>query len=366
MWVNKRFGCLFFAAAFCAALLCPVAVLAQQANLKPPTAQPGSATANGSIKLDVVVTEKSGPPVGGLQQEDFSVLDNKTPQTITSFKAVTGREGPIEVVIVIDAVNTAYTTVAVERTGIDKFLQAEGGHLAYPVALVLFTDKGTQMLGDFSNDGATLSAALAQADAGLRTNTRSTGFYGAVDRMQLSVKTLGQLVAKEAPRPGRKIILWVSPGWPLLSGPRTQLSPKDQQSIFDNIITLSNEMLRARVTLYNVNPLGNSESIGRANYYKDFVKGVSKPSQVAVGNLGLPVLAIQSGGMALTFNNDISSMLQQCVADAAPYYEISFIPGPVDQRDELHVVDVQTAKSGLTARTRQIYYAQPHGKFGDL
>jgi VWFA-related protein len=359
MWINKRFGCWFFVAAFCAALLYPAGALSQQANLKPPQVQPGSATTNGTIKLNVVVTEKSGPPVGGLQQQDFTVLDNKSPQTITSFKPVTGREGPIEVVIVIDAVNTAYTTVAMERTGIDKFLQAEGGHLAYPVALVLFTDKGTQMLGDFSTDGATLSAALAQAEPGLRTSTRSSGFYGAVDRMQLSVKTLGQLVAKEAPRPGRKIILWVSPGWPLLSGPRTQLSSKDQRSIFDNIVALSNTMLQARVTLYSVNPLGNTESVGRANYYKDFLKGVSKPSQVVVGNLGLQILAIQSGGLALTFNNDISAMLQQCVADAAPYYEISFTPAPVDQRDELHVVDVQTRKPGLTARTRQLYYAQP-------
>jgi len=359
MLINKRFGCLFFAAAFSAALLCPAAMFAQQANLSAPQAQPASATVNGTIKLDVVVTEKSGPPVGGLQQQDFTVLDNKAPQTITSFKPVTGREGPIEVVIVIDAVNTAYTTVAVERTGIDKFLQSEGGHLAYPVALVLFTDKGTQMLGDFSTEGATLSAALAQAEPGLRTSTRSSGFYGAVDRMQLSVRTLGQLVAKEAPRPGRKIILWVSPGWPLLSGPRTQLSAKDQQSIFTNIAVLSNQMLQSRVTLYSVNPLGTSESIGRANYYKDFVKGVSKPSQIAIGNLGLPVLAIQSGGLALTFNNDIGTMLQQCVADAAPYYEISFVPAPVDQRDELHNVEVQTSKPGLTARTRQLYYAQP-------
>ncbi len=351
MSFNKRFA-LFLAIMFCAVVLCASATLAQQTQQSTPQA-------NGTIKLEVVVTEKSGPPVGGLQQQDFTVLDNKSPQTITSFKPVTGREGPIEVVVVIDAVNTVYTTIAVERTGIDKFLQAEGGHLAYPVALVLFTDKGTQMLGDFSSDGSTLSAALAQADAGLRTNTRSSGFYGAVDRMQLSVKTLSQLVAKEAPRPGRKIILWVSPGWPLLSGPRTQLYPKDQQSIFANIVALSNEMLQARVTLYSINPLGNSESVGRANYYKDFLKGVSKPSQVAIGNLGLPILAIQSGGLALAFNNDIGAMLQQCVADAAPYYEISFAPAPVDQRDELHLVEVQTAKAGLTARSRQLYYAQP-------
>jgi hypothetical protein len=35
------------------------------------------------ICLDVVVTPKSGPPVSSLQQQDFIVLDNKVPQTIT-------------------------------------------------------------------------------------------------------------------------------------------------------------------------------------------------------------------------------------------------------------------------------------------
>ena len=44
--------------------------------------------AHGSkMVLDVVVSQKSGPPVGGLQQQDFTLLDNKSPQAITSFKA---------------------------------------------------------------------------------------------------------------------------------------------------------------------------------------------------------------------------------------------------------------------------------------
>ncbi|MGA9246074.1 MAG: VWA domain-containing protein, partial [Silvibacterium sp.] len=37
-------------------------------------------TVNGRIYLDVVVTPKSGPPVAGLQQQDFTLLDNKAPQ----------------------------------------------------------------------------------------------------------------------------------------------------------------------------------------------------------------------------------------------------------------------------------------------
>jgi hypothetical protein len=63
----------------------------------------------GRISLDVVVTAKSGPPVAGLQQQDFTLLDNKHPQTITSFKAVAGREAPIEVIAVAEflALNTS-------------------------------------------------------------------------------------------------------------------------------------------------------------------------------------------------------------------------------------------------------------------
>src|SRR4029077_9065381 len=112
--------------------------------------QPGVAVQAGigRISLDVVVTAKSGPPVAGLQQQDFTLLDNKHPQTITSFKAVEGREAPIEVIVVIDAVNPTVQTVGYERIEIDKFLRAEGGHLAYPIAFAVLTDRGIQIVGN--------------------------------------------------------------------------------------------------------------------------------------------------------------------------------------------------------------------------
>ncbi len=37
---------------------------------------------------------KSGPPVADLQQQDFTLFDNKAPKHITSFQAVTGKPGP--------------------------------------------------------------------------------------------------------------------------------------------------------------------------------------------------------------------------------------------------------------------------------
>jgi VWFA-related protein len=324
------------ASLFLVTLLSAATVLAQQST---PRTAPAA-----KLYLDVVVAPKSGAPVADLQQQDFTVLDNNAPQTITSFKAVTGREAPVEIVLVLDAVNTTYRTVSIARTDIGKFLRAEGGRLAYPIAVVISTDKGIQGVSDFSSDGNALSAALDQADVALRSNTRSTGVYGA---------------AKEAPRPGRKIILWVSPGWPLLSGPAVEIDAKQQNQIFANLVSITNQLLQARVTLYSVDPLGNGESLSRGAYYKQFLKGISKPGQVQIGNLGLPVLAVQSGGLALNFNNDVASLLQECLSDAAPYYEISFEPTPSDQRDEYHRLEIQIAKPGLTARTRQGYYAQP-------
>src|SRR5580658_7709485 len=115
MRMDARLGC--FLAAI---LLCTVAASAQQSDTSAPPAQssprskPASAAPKGGMLLDVVVTAKSGPPVGDLQQQDFTVLDNKVPQTITSFKVVSGRDASIEVMLVLDAVNSVPHTVSLE------------------------------------------------------------------------------------------------------------------------------------------------------------------------------------------------------------------------------------------------------------
>jgi len=333
-------------------LLCTAAISAQEPSVAPPPA------AASKIYLNVVVSPKSGPRVGDLQQQDFTLLDNKSPRAFTSFQVFTGRDAPIKVVLVIDAVNGGAERVGYERIQIDKFLRAEGGHLAYPVALAVFTDKGISIAAELSSDGNALSDALDKQDIAIRAIGRSAAFYGAAERLQYSLAALHQLTASLAPQPGRKIVLWVSPGWPLLSGPRVELSSKQQQQIFSDVVSFSTQLRQAGITLYSVNPAGSTESVLRASYYKDFLKGVIKPNQVAAGNLGLPVLAVQSGGLALELNNDLTALLQKCISDVAPYYEISFDAAPVERPDEYHQLEIKLAKPGLTARTRQGYYAQ--------
>ncbi|MGB9068131.1 MAG: hypothetical protein WCC21_06145 [Candidatus Acidiferrales bacterium] len=132
-----------------------VATRAQQ-NVSPPPA----VADDGKIHFDVVLSPRSAAPVEGLKEQDFTVLDNQSPSPITSFHAFTGHPEPLEVLIVIDAVNSSLVGVNIEHAAIAKFLRTEGGALAYPVALAAFTERGIQIVGNFSLEGNSLANAL--------------------------------------------------------------------------------------------------------------------------------------------------------------------------------------------------------------
>jgi VWFA-related protein len=312
-----------------------------------------------TISIDAVVTAKSGPPVAGLSQSDFTVFDNKKQQPISAFRAAGGTQAPVQVLLVIDAVNAPFHAISYERQQIDKFLQADGGHLAHPVTLAIFTDTGIQIQQGGSTDGNAIAASLDHATIGLRDIRRDQGFYGAEDRLDLSLHALQSCAAKEATLPGRKLIFFVSPGWPILSGPGVELDSKQEQHIFNQVQAVSTELRRDRITLYAIDPIGAVEGIGRIMYYEEFLKGISKPSQAELGDLSLQVIAVQTGGLALSGSNDITGLLQRCMEDASAYYELSFPAPPAERPGEYHQLEIGVDKPGLIVRTRNGYYTEP-------
>lgn len=312
-----------------------------------------------AIHLNVVVAPRKGDnPVAGLPQSAFTVLDNGKPQPIQSFRAIAGSAPSTQVMMIIDAVNVPYVQLAYEREQVDKFLRANDGKLAQPIALGLFTDTTAEMTG-FTSDGNGLSKTLAAKEIGLRDLRRSAGFYGAEERLDISLKGMQQFVARARALPGRKVIIWVSPGWPLLSGPGVQLTGRQQDSLYHQIIAISKLIREANVTIYAVNPLGAQQNPQWTFYYESFLKGVQKPSQVDPGDLGLQVLAVQSGGLVLNSSNDVAGLLQRCMDDLKAYYEITYAPPPADAPDQFHKVQVSVSVSDATARTINGYYSQP-------
>lgn len=319
---------------------------------------------NNKITLDVTVSEKGGQVVPGLQQQDFTLLDNKSPQQILSFKAIQGTsampEPPVEAVLVLDEVNTSFNWVANERQQIQNFLRQNQERLPLPTSLVFFSDKGAQVESKPSRDGNVLLAGLKEHEASLRTINRSQGFYGAGDRFDLSLRTLNEIASFEATKPGRKLVVWISPGWPLLSGPNVTLTSKQQQDLFHSIVDTSDALRRARITLYSVDPLGTADAAGfRTFYWEQFTKGVKSPNQVQIGNLGLQVFAFQSGGRVLTSNNDVASEITSCINDAKAYYELTFEGRAADGPNDYRAITVKLDRPGLVAHAPTGYYAQP-------
>jgi hypothetical protein len=51
----------------------------------------------------------------------------------------------------------------------------------------------------------------------------------------------------EAAQPGRKLMIWFSPGWPMLSGPHVELTDKSERQLFDSVV--SDKLRLARLTL---------------------------------------------------------------------------------------------------------------------
>ena len=349
----------------CCAVLLPGS--AQQNGAARQSQRAESAATGGTdrrITLDVVVTDKSGRPFPGLQRQDFTLLDNKQPREIVAFRAATGRaaadDPSVEVMLLVDEVNTSFVNVGFERDQIERFLRRDGGELARPVSLVFLTDSGATIEDGPSRDGNALAASFHRKESSLRRINRSQGFYGAADRQQLCLSAIEQLADHEATVPGRKLLVWISPGWPYLTGPDVQLSAKDQQWIFSTIVGLSDALRRARITLYDVDPLGMTDAGGwRTSYYKEFVKGVRTATQAANANLALQVLAYQSGGRVLNSNNDIAGEIGTCVKEADAFYVLSFDRLAGDGHQDYHALEIKIDKPGLAARARSGYYALP-------
>jgi VWFA-related protein len=158
-------------------------------------------------------------------------------------------------------------------------------------------------------------------------------------------------------------VVWISPGWPVFAGPGVVLTSKPQQELLNSVVGFSDWLRRARITLYAVDPLGTEDAVGfQLEFYKQFLKGVTRTEQAQLGDLSLQVLATQSGGQVLNSNNDVAGEIATCDADANAFYVISFDGHHGGGPNEYHALAVKIDKPGLTARTRAGYYAQPESQ----
>ena len=308
-----------------------------------------------AIQLNVVVTGSKDAQVAGLPQSDFTILDNGVPQAITSFQRMAGNPDSVKVVIVLDDVNMNYLRLPYEREQLQKFFRANGGRLPYPTRLAIVYDSGIVMTQGFTQNGAALGKVLEAQKIGQRAVGFSAGIFGASDRMEISLRALRKLIATNGELPGRKVFLWMSPGWAFFSGPQIQTSAKQQRWMFGEIQSISGDLREHQITMYAVNPRGTRDPDELRNLYANFLAPVRTYSQAQYGNLCLQAFVIHSGGQYFNLNNDFAGLMQQALNDLNSYYRITFTPLP-GEPNEYHAIHVKVAQPGLKARTTTGYY----------
>jgi VWFA-related protein len=314
-----------------------------------------------ALTFTVEVTDKAGRFIPGLQQRDFTLLDDNSASPIRAFAAHTpGPRSPETAVVVIDTVNMGFAGDSVARGQIIDFLRKSHGPLAYRMSLLVLTDSRISELGTTSDDPATLLAELNTQQGQLRDIGRSAGFWGAEEREGAAINSLSLLAHTMADMPGRKLLIWIGPGWPIFDNPAITYTDSELHQIFAEVVTLSSEMTEARVTLYDVDPLGTWDAGSfRTFLWQSFTKPLRRWDQALPGNLALQVLATQSGGLVLNSSNDVAGELNTCSRDGAAWYTISFVPQSSEKPDTWHSVKVKLDKPGLIVRTRPGYYAEP-------
>jgi VWFA-related protein len=339
------------------------AALAQKPlDVPPVTAAPPAAT-SGPITLDVVVTDKAGNPIRGLQQADFTLFDNKQSTVFRSFAAHTldaPKNDQPALILLIDDVNANFNVVSIVRTQIENYLHRDNGKLPLPVGILFLTDTGLQMVTPVSTDGNALASVLHQKDGQLHEISRSAGFYGGEERLQLSLRAIDALAGNLAKVDGHKLVVWIGPGWPAFNSPNVIISPQQQRAFFSTLVGLSGELREAGVTIYSVNPGGPADAASSRDFvWEGFTKPVTKPDKAEPGDLQLQVFSVHTGGTVNIGSNDITGEIAKCAADASAWYSFTFDPQKPDTPNTWHDLLVKVDKPGVKVRTENGYYAQP-------
>ena len=312
-----------------------------------------------TMTIHVVVSDKNGQPVEGLQESDFTLLDNKQPQNLLRFRADDApvlKSDPVQVMIVVDMINVDLTTVSREREEVGAYLKGNHGELLNPTSIAVIADSGVKAAPGSTLDGNTLLAAFKQTQSEIRDIGRSAGFWGATERLQKSLQELGQLIQYERQKPGRKLVLFVSPGWPLLIANGEQSDMKQREWVFSSVEQFTNSLREANIALYCINPF----DLGRTNpfQYEGYLKGISAAKDATYPDLGLQVLATHTGGQVLIDGHDIAGSLKTAIRDASGGYDLTFAPIPGDRANEYHALEVRVDKPNSKVRTTSGYYAR--------
>jgi len=271
-------------------------------------------TTTNLVSLDVLVTDKDGSPISKLTKENFKVLDDGVPQTVSNFGTAAA---PITVCMLIEfsSRSWAHLYLALEYSyQFLNFIQPQDW-----VAVVEY-DMKPHILTDFTQDRSTVRGAL--------DTLRIPGFEEAnfFDALSYTIDRMKDI-------PGRKAII------PVVGGAGSRMMGLNGIDTFSKI-TYEDMLKIAKSSDTPIYPITTLEYMDVRNPYGGGMSYVQSETE-------LKYIAQYSGGQAYfpRFEAEIPSDYQQIAQQLRTEYSLGFIPSNPAKDGKYHKLTVQLVDS---------------------
>jgi Ca-activated chloride channel family protein len=299
----------------------------QAAPLQNQQAPPPIQVTTGLVHLVATVTDRRHNFVTTLDQSDFKVFENGTPQEIRFF----GRETdlPLRIALLLDTSNSIRPRLEFEQDAAVDFLNSVIRR-DKDMAFLMTFDNEPEVIQDYTGDLALLTKAIRKQRAGGGT-ALNDAIYRAAEK--LSNPPLPPGANPEV----RRVLVVISDGDDNLS----------DRALSDAI----EAAIRAEASIYAIST--NTDWLSLSD------KDAPKKMHVEGGDKVLQQFAEQSGGRVF-FPYRVDDLEQSFVdigSELRSQYFIAYSPTAALVNGQYRKIEVDTDRKNLTVRTRKGYYA---------
>ncbi len=348
------------------------------------------------VPISVVVQDKRGNPVPGLTANDFRIVERGKEQPIALFSVesaatanaaarvpntFTNRiDGPAAAgvtVILYDRLNTRDIHQQQAREHLITFLKQI--RPSDRVGLYVLESNAVRVLHDFTQDAASLLKAIDRAASGtsaalagsqdklpagatgdldaelaafLRGSELAMQSFFLEQRARASSGALEGIAAHLAGIRGRKSVIWISSGFPIMFSdgmiPRN-MSPE--------VLRATRALSHSDVAIYPVDARGLMGAFSTE-------PGARKQEFATLDTLmrntdTSEIIAEQTGGRAFFNTNDLGSAIIRAVEDTNLTYILGYYPQNENWDGRFRDIKVSVARRDVDVRHRRGYFAHP-------
>lgn len=298
--------------------------------------------------VDVLVTDDKGQPVRGLTRNDFTIEEDGKPQPIRGFSEFDKNtpppparalppntftndnklpaNGPVQIFL-FDLGSPPDQMQRAKKYIADYLRSMPAGT---EVAIFeLSPSKGLVLLQGFTSDGHAAAAAVDNLDVEWIRNP--------APYTPIAVAGMNQIAAYVAGIKGRKNLIWIVPGMPLMitrdGGYAGKFAPPDMTYVH-RLMDLYDTFIREQIAIYPLDPDG--------------------VHALGPGALMAMEVADATGG-ATDNTNDYKSEAAKFVDSTSHMYTLSYIPPRPDEDGHYHTITIKLNRPGLHLNYRPGY-----------